>query len=166
MEISRGKLLKAAAWALVMGKIQGNAWVTRRVRLTADEVVPGEARSLQVAINDLARGLLGVRRAEHIQIKDLLDRTGLPTLNEIVIQQSAVSAWKAAKGGPLSALLSGFDGRTRGASAELVKATTPSCNASLNMCRVWNLSADLRQARTLTSAKEVAKRISRAHRFY
>ena len=108
VEISRGPLLKAAAWALVMGKIQCTAWVTRRLRLSDDEAVPSEARELQVAINDLARVLLGVRRAEHIKISDLLDRTGLPSLNEIVVQQSAVSAWKAAKGGALAGLLHGL----------------------------------------------------------
>ena len=165
VEISRGPLLKAAAWALVVGKIQGTAWVTRRVRLSDEEIIPSEARELQVAINDLARVLLGVRRAEHVKISDLLDRTGLPSLNEIVVQQSAVSAWKAAKGGALAGLLHGFDTRTRGASSDLVKAVTPSCIASTNMARVWNASSDLRQAQTLTTAKAIAKRMARVHRF-
>ena len=43
VEISRGPLLKAAAWALVVGKIQGTAWVTRRVRLSEEEMVPSKA---------------------------------------------------------------------------------------------------------------------------
>ena len=81
-----------------------------------------------MAINDLARVLLGVRRVEHVKISDLLVRTGLPSLNEIVVQQSAVSAWKAAKGGALAGLLHGFDTRTRGASSDLVKAVTPAAS--------------------------------------
>ena len=135
------------------------------MRFSDEETVPSEARELQVAINDLARVLLGVRRAEHVKISDLLDRTGLPSLNEIVVQQSAISAWKAAKGGALADLLNGFDRRTRGASSDLVKAVIPSCIASTNMARVWNVSSDLRQAQTLTTAKTIAKRMARVHRF-
>ncbi|QQP41650.1 Hypothetical protein FKW44_016084 [Caligus rogercresseyi] len=52
---------------------------------------------LQLAINDLARILLGVRRADRLRAADLLDRSHLPSVNEILVKQAAISAWKAIK---------------------------------------------------------------------
>ncbi|QQP56930.1 Hypothetical protein FKW44_001764 [Caligus rogercresseyi] len=49
----------------------------------------------QLAMNDLTRILLGVRRADRLCVVDLLDRSHLPSVNEILVKQAAVSAWKA-----------------------------------------------------------------------
>ncbi|QQP36844.1 Hypothetical protein FKW44_022059 [Caligus rogercresseyi] len=51
----------------------------------------------QLAINDLARILLGVRRADRLRVVDLLDRSHLPSVNEILVKQTVISAWKAMK---------------------------------------------------------------------
>ncbi|QQP57347.1 Hypothetical protein FKW44_002295, partial [Caligus rogercresseyi] len=37
---------------------------------------------MQVAINDATRSIVGCKRRDHIHIGDLLERAGLPSLNE------------------------------------------------------------------------------------
>ncbi|QQP37649.1 Hypothetical protein FKW44_017995 [Caligus rogercresseyi] len=46
-------------------------------------------------MNDFARFLLGVRRADRLRVVDLLDRSHLPSVNEILVKEAAISAWKA-----------------------------------------------------------------------
>ena len=75
----------------------------------------------QTVINDLARIVLGVTRADHYKVEDLLDRAGLPSINEIVVRQSALASWKASQGGALQDLLQPYDDRTRGSSSNLKK---------------------------------------------
>ena len=57
---------------------------------------------------------MGVRRADHVRVEDLADRAALLTLNELVVKQAAVAAWKAVKGGALHDLLQQYDDCTRG----------------------------------------------------
>ena len=168
-EISRGPLLRMAAWSLVVGKLQPAAWITRRVRLESGEPVPSEARETQVILNDLARVLLGVQRKDRLRVEDLANRTGLPTVNQIVVSQAGVAAWRAVRqenSSPLAGMLTRYDPRTRGASEELVKASHPSCTAASNMARVWNAAPDLRAAGTLSAAKQKAKQFAAKTRFY
>lgn len=116
----------------------------------------------QVALNDLARILLGVRRGEHIPAADLVDRAGIPTINQIVVNQAAMAAWKATHepGNPLSDLLLNYDGRTRGSSSNLKRPVSVRCVAATNMAAAWNLSEDLRAAETMSQARAVSKRIA------
>ncbi|QQP38287.1 Hypothetical protein FKW44_018824 [Caligus rogercresseyi] len=46
----------------------------------------------QLADNDHARILLGVRRADRLRVVDLLDRSHLPSVNEILVKQAVISA--------------------------------------------------------------------------
>ena len=166
--VSRGPLLKQAAWALVIGKIQCAAWVTRQARVRLGEPIPAEAAALQIAVNDLARTLVGARRAQHITVKELLDKTGLPSINQVVVQQAGIAAWKAVKGSscPISELLTGFDTRTQSLALNLVKPAQSSCVPSENLARVWNASPDIRQAETLSAAKTASRKFAFLCRFY
>ena len=61
----------------------------------------GEDLAAQRVMNDLTRTLLGVKRADRHKTSDLSDRACVLTVNQIVVQQSAMAAWKTANGGPL-----------------------------------------------------------------
>ncbi|QQP52292.1 Hypothetical protein FKW44_004403 [Caligus rogercresseyi] len=54
----------------------------------------GYVMSQSHTINDLARILLGVQRADRLRVVDLLDRSHLPSVNEILVKQAAISSWK------------------------------------------------------------------------
>ncbi|QQP41554.1 Hypothetical protein FKW44_015963 [Caligus rogercresseyi] len=46
----------------------------------------------KLAINDLACVLLVVRKADRMRVTDFLDRSHLPSVNEIIVKQADISA--------------------------------------------------------------------------
>ena len=137
-KLSWGRLLSEIARSLVIGKVQCNAWVTRQVRLNPQQPRTGEDVATQRIVTEFARTLIAAKRADRLRVIDLADRAGLPTLNEIVVKQAAVAAWKAVKGGALHDLLQLYDDRTRGHLRNLRRALSNRCTASSNMANVWN----------------------------
>ena len=111
-------------------------------------------------MNDLARTLLNVRRADHFHTEDLMDRAKLPTLNEIVARQAALNAWKAVNGGTLAEFLQPFDSRTRGAEGNLRKPVSRRCLAISNMANCWNSYEPLRIAKTIGEARSAARKLA------
>ena len=157
----------------MVGRVSVCAWVTRRIRgLQHDSenrpVRSGDDAAIQVVLNDLSRTLCGVKRSAHIRAASISDRTGIPSINELVTVQSAIMAWKLHNepGHPLRDLLVPFDGRTRGAATELKKPVTTRSVAAMNLADAWNASATLRSARTLADAKRQAKALGRASRWH
>ena len=162
-KMPNGKLLTEIANSLVIGKLQTSAWVTRSARF-APGPQHGCDKATQVILNDLARLLLGVKRADRYRTSDLSDRAGVPTLNEIVVRQSCVAAWKAEQGGPLNDALEVFDDRTRGSSDNMRRAASARCKPACNMASAWNASESLRLAKTLQQAQTAAKKLARSVR--
>ena len=160
--LPRGQLLRQIANALVVSRISYAAW------LTVEACLPGkEPRStphpFQSLLNGLARALLGVRLSDRLRSSDLLDRSGLPSLNQLVIRAAAMAAWKACRGGPLSHLLLSHSARSRGASNNLRSAADNSICAR-NMALCWNACEDLRRANTHHSAKVAARKLGVTYR--
>ena len=163
VQLPRGKLLSEIGTTLIVGRLQSCAFVTRGMRLkqSGQDIDKGPA---QVVLNDLARLLLGIRRADHHRVVDLIDRSKLPTVNEIVIRQSSVAAWKADRGGALHDVLESYDCRTRGSADNLKRPKSERCLAANNMARTWNSSEALRRATTLAEARLVAKKMAKEAR--
>ena len=93
-------------------------------------------------------------------MSDLADRSGLPTLNQIVAKQAAMNAWKSQNGGPLNDILVPYDDRTRKCAESWRKPTSTRCVAASNMAKAWNASSLLREAKSLTEAKSAAKKLA------
>ncbi|QQP58146.1 Hypothetical protein FKW44_003370, partial [Caligus rogercresseyi] len=68
--VSRGSLLAEISRVIVIGKLQTSDWATRSVKFSSAAKIPHNpamtkaGSDSQLAINDLARILLGVRRAD------------------------------------------------------------------------------------------------------
>eukprot|EP00095_Tigriopus_kingsejongensis_P012396 maker-scaffold682_size112745-snap-gene-0.12 protein:Tk12396 transcript:maker-scaffold682_size112745-snap-gene-0.12-mRNA-1 annotation:"lymnokinin receptor" len=60
-----------------------------------NEPTSNSLKATQVAINDVARTVIGQSRGDRVRIPDLLHRAGLPSLNQIAIKSVAIEAWKA-----------------------------------------------------------------------
>ena len=93
-----------------------------------------------------------------------VDKSGLPTVNEVVVRQSAISAWKAVNGGALGEVLEKFDDRSRGSACNLRRPASQRCLPAVNMASAWNSCEALRKATTLSEARSVAKKIAREAR--
>ena len=106
------------------------------------------------------RTLIGAKRSDHIRVSDLANRAGLPTLKQIVVKQSAISAWRSQNGGPSDDSLELYDDRTRGAANNWRRPGSTRCVSSCNMASDWNASQDLREAKTLAEAKQETRAIS------
>ncbi|QQP54199.1 Hypothetical protein FKW44_006953 [Caligus rogercresseyi] len=52
-------------------------------------------RAIQVALNDAARSIFGCKRRDHIHVGDLLERAGLPSLNEVAAKAVTLVTWNA-----------------------------------------------------------------------
>ena len=101
---------------------------------------------------------------EIYKLQVLAARANLPTLNEIITKQAAISAWRSQNGGPLNDTLVPYDERTRGASQNRMRPVSTRCIASTNLAHAWNSSEELRNAKTLTAAKLAAKKLAQSVR--
>ena len=150
---------------LLMGKMSYLLAHCFGVRLEEDNGATGRAKKLQVLINDAARLVTRRRRSEHVKVADLLDDAKLPTVNKIVVRESAMSAWNALSphsgGSPLSETFETLhqDGRTRGASSGVLRMPDDDKNVLIkNAATVWNRYPDLRAAKSLSSARSYIMR--------
>ena len=163
-QMSRGKLLNEVAQSLFVGRLQCNAWITRPVRVNQEGEQPPSRDKAQVLLNDLARTLLGIRRADHVRTEDLMDRAKIPTLNEITVRQAALNSWKAVNGGALAEFLQPYDSRTRAAECNLRRPVSGRCIAISNMASCWNSSELLRSAKSIGEARSAARKLANSVR--
>ena len=158
VQLPRGRLLGEIGHSLIVGRLQSSAFVTRAARLNSDSC--DDKGPAQVVLNDFARLLIGTRRADHIRATDLMDQARIQTVNEIVVRQSATMAWRANNGNALEDVLEPYDGRTRGATKDMRKAVSQRCLPAVNMCKIWNSSEALRNAKSLNEAKSIARKMA------
>jgi hypothetical protein len=58
-------------------------------------VIPEALAQVQVAVNDVARSVIGCRREDHVTIVDLLKAAKYLSLNQQVVKATAMSVWSA-----------------------------------------------------------------------
>jgi len=171
--LPRGPYLNLLAKGLVCGKINYAIAATAPICVDEDENFSAAAKSIQIALNDVARSLTGSKRGDHLNINLLLAKAKLPSYNSMAIRAIAVETWKAfhsndGPGGaqnPLGKIL--FEkpkcihttrAQTDGKAPPPLPLTTQTmvCNA----IKLWNDSKALREANTLGKAKAAAMSIS------
>ena len=155
-------VLALVAKGLLLGKAQVYAEVVFNGRLSESEPVSGQAQKLQVILNDTARLLLGLRRKNHVSIRTLMDKSGLSSINHIVVRSSGMMTWKLSNPShvlhPIF-LESLMDSRTRSASDNNLRIPelTNGNRAIWNGFRVWNKCKELRESTTERQAKRALK---------
>ena len=144
--------------ALVLGRIRVYLCHSVSIRLHEQEAVNGLAASLQVVVNDLARLLLRRRRSDSqkdgMKLRTILDKAGIPSINEMAIIESGMMAWTAFQGGVLHKDFSDLsaDSRTRSAADLKLRIPPDSSKAMMNAVRVWNQCDALRSAKSRGAA--------------
>ena len=150
-------LLIAFAHGLFFSKLRTYAGLVFMVRLSENDRPSQAAKQIQVLINDVARIVVNLRRADRIPVSDLLARAKLPSLNSIVVEAAGMLAWSMArKGHPLHDiyLASRLDSVTRAATSGEVKVTDAIESIGVrNAQMVWNACPSLRMATTKPTAR-------------
>jgi hypothetical protein len=94
--LPRGQLLRQLGSGLLMGKVAHCLPVVARPRLPGlTAAIPELLAQVQVAVNNVARSVVGCRREDHVTIGDLLEAAKYLSLNQQVVRATAMSAWSA-----------------------------------------------------------------------
>ena len=156
------------AQALTLGKIGYADSAICPICLSEEDPTNATMRKLQTIINNIARVVLGLRRSERIRIDNLLQKSGLPSLNRLAVKAVAMEVWKATSGynesnNPLGNLI-----RRVPTSTALVRTRSmatyclpppppwPARSLACEAVKVWNRSERLRQANFISRAKKEA----------
>jgi hypothetical protein len=179
LHLPRGPYLQQLARGLLIGKVGYAIAAVVAPRLEGDTALPTTGHgSIQVAINDAARSIIGKKRTINIKIPDLLHRAGLPSVNALSVQAVAIDMWKAYHGmdgpkGSRNALgnvifpLGGSGASlrpTRSVMAGVIASPLPYPVNTFadHAVTLWNKHPALRQAGSRHAAQVVAKIISKS----
>ena len=161
-------VLGPVARAVFNGKASYNVENAFHVRLDATDPLPEPMEDQQVVHNDLARLLLKKRRADGLSTRTLSDRTGIPTVNQMVFRASALGVWKALKSTKPSPLTKHFDrykmtGSSRLAARGDLLNPIPETKATFisNAIRIWNKYPAIREANNLHAARSLVQKLMR-----
>jgi hypothetical protein len=167
--LPRGTYLRQLSYGLVVGKFAHALAAVARPRLDHEDNAFVIWSKIQVAFNDVARSITGVRR-DHVTIPDLLDLAGIESANRMVVKDIAAETWSCyhsndgqdgSRNHVGSILFT--DNKTATAkttrSARTGQITVPLRGGDTfvtHAANVWNRSATLRHAPTKAAAKKAA----------
>jgi hypothetical protein len=170
--------LRQLAMGLVNGKLCHALASYATPRLPA-QAPGGEAETpttvyhqIHVAYNRVARSITGVRIRDRVSVPDLLERAGIPGINEMVINAVATETWNCKRSSDGGNGAKNFVGAIILDTGEAAKATRATWAGMatiplrgrdtfvLNGARTWNASESLRAATTKTAARLAAKNLS------
>jgi hypothetical protein len=162
---------------LLMCKLAHCLPVVVRPRLPGSTgTIPEALAQVQVAVNDVARSVVGHRREDHITIVDLPEAAKYLSLNQQVVVATAMSTWSAYSSSdgingtrnPVgswmfrSVDLPAPARTTRAATAGEVWVRTRGRDTHVTHgLEVWNACAMLRSARSKAEANRAAMRLAR-----
>ena len=161
-----GKYLQTLASGLLIGKAGFSAAAAYKPHLLPDQPLTAAMRDMQVAINNAARAVFGIRRDAHVTTEKLLAEAGLPSINRLTIYLTALETWKAVhscdgpggKKNSLGSLL--CSNPRRGPRAvDLLNPPLPIAADTFvySAYLIWNNCPALREAKTLSAAKKAAR---------
>jgi hypothetical protein len=174
--LPRGQLLRQLGSGLLMGKLAHCLLVVAQPRLPGSaKPIPEALESIQVAINNVARSVVGYRREDHILIKDLLESAKYMSLNQLVVRSTAMAAWspyvskdsEAGTRNPVGCLM--FDSNlvaswrpTRAMAAGEVQVPTRGVKTLvMHALETWNSCAELRNSTTKAEASRAATTLAK-----
>jgi hypothetical protein len=174
--LPHGQLLRHLGSGLLMGKLAHCLPVVARPRLPGfTGPIPEVLASVQVAINNLARSVVGHRREDHIPIEDLLEAAKFMSLIQLVFQATAMAAWNAhvsndgvdGSRNPVGDLMFGNTNAptvrpTRVTAAEGVRVPTRGVDTLVtHALETWNTCAELRDSKSKAKANRAATNLAR-----
>jgi hypothetical protein len=159
-----------------MGKVAHCLLVVARPRLPrSTATIPDTLAQVRVAVNDVARSVVGCRREDHITIVDLLEAAKYLSLNQQVVKSTAMSAWMAFNSCDGSNRARNLVGEAMFSNADLPTARTSRSTTAgeirvrtrgmdtqvTHSLEVWNACKELRDSRSKAEAICAATRLAR-----
>ena len=90
----RRQVLQQVVRSLLVGKV-AYACAVLKPRFQPSDPAQKDLAAIQIAINDCARAVVGSSRSKRLEIPVLLQKSGLPSLNQLIVEQIGVESWKA-----------------------------------------------------------------------
>jgi hypothetical protein len=172
--LPRGRLLRQLASGLVFGKLNHALGAVAAPRLHPNTPTNGRMASVQVAVNDVARSVIGGKRSDRVAVLELNARAQFPLVNELVMKTVAMVTWAAfysrdgnPKGGcnPLGAAMfdgTGYSRTTRASAAGKAINPMPGQNTLVSTgIKIWNACPELRVAATKGDTKRAAYKFAK-----
>jgi hypothetical protein len=181
-----GRYLTSLSTGLVLGKLLHALPAVAGPRLNMESVISGSERKIQVSLNDVCRTITGARRSDHVRLHTLQNAAKIPTYNHMSTSAVAMEAWKCfwsrdgAKGNRNELgirIFGNLDLDSDNGSSPIEYASVARCSRSetagkvkialrgastfvTHAGKIWNASAALRAAKSLTDAKQAARAIA------
>ena len=152
--------LAQVAQGLIFSKIRYGLPVYGKPRLEESDPLTSYCRTLQTTINGVMRVISNKTLADKVPIRDLHASTGLPSLNQMVVQSTLMETWKLMRSedSPFQKVV----GRTRAATAgELIIPKGEKAGFLYNGAKIWNMaSSEIKEATTTFTVKKLIKNFS------
>ena len=160
--------LALVAQGLVLSKIRYGLPVFGQPRLQESDPLSSHCRSLQITVNNIMRILTNNKLSDRVPIKELHASTGLPSLNQMVVQAILMETWKILNGksGVSESIFQKVDGVTRAASVGELKLPKKRNGTGFvyNGAKIWNQTpTEIRLTKNLYSAKNKIKSFSKLY---
>ena len=139
-------------------------------RMTEADPESKSASEIRVFVNDLMRKILGVPRIDGIKIQTMMEKTGIPSINQVTVEVIMMEMWRSMKfnlqySADRQLLQRDVDGHrsegTRRAIVPMLKKSISKDNIQWKFGNVWNRTPQgFRDCDDLEDAKEKALRFS------
>jgi hypothetical protein len=168
--LPRGKYLRTLASGLVLSKIAHALPAVAAPQLLPTDLHNAVHARAQAAVNDVLRTITGTKRSDHVRVDVLLQRAGIPSVNQKIVKAVAMEAWSEytsddGEDGARNAVGAKLFGFT---SAQASRATAagiipvPAGNTFvMHAARVWKACPDLRRATTKAVVQAAATQLAR-----
>eukprot|EP00095_Tigriopus_kingsejongensis_P006476 maker-scaffold598_size127767-snap-gene-0.16 protein:Tk06476 transcript:maker-scaffold598_size127767-snap-gene-0.16-mRNA-1 annotation:"conserved hypothetical protein" len=145
-------------------------------QINEDSPVSPPVKEMQIALNDAARTITGLRRQDHVKIADLMGRANLASINQRAIIATSMEMWKAFNStdgpdgsrntfGDLAFPSSKPTRTSRATTAGIVARplAKPASTLADYGIDIWNRHPTLRMATTRREAKTAARQITKLY---
>ena len=130
------------ASGIFLGKVMVYAGHYHAVRLNESDVSTERSKDVQIMLNDYARLLTGLKRKEHVKVKDLLKQAAVPSLNQLAAREAISQVWDGYVNldSPLARTVADLRPSRSSRSHTMAKLNLPDpANTLLSSgCKIWN----------------------------
>ena len=158
------------AQGLILSKIRYALPVYGRMSTNISDPINQEMHALEVKVNNIRRVMTGNKLSDRVPNMVLQEQTGIPSVNQMLIQSTLLETWKILNGHSesleelLSPISTNGSIRTRAEERRNLRVPRSHSNKTsfaIQAANIWNLSPEtIRDCTTIMSAKREIKKFT------